>query len=202
MSDNYQNGFVSDIGIENVDYVCIDDIMPPIGYSYLYLSYSTLYHNFSYGHWFEQYNMETIYGSMISYPNIAYKHFDPLFVDFIWMDSDSDIYYMHDEKHVWIPGYPEIQAGGAFSISGHPNPFSESIEINVIVNEKGAEPQIKVYSIGGKLIKQLDFIDGKKGEFNYKWDGTNEQGTKAEPGTYFVVCTVGENRQANKVLYE
>ncbi len=201
MFDNYQNGSVADIGIENVDYFCTDDVTPPIGYSYLYLSNSTLYHNFSYGQWYNQYNMETIYGTMISYPNIAYKHFDPLFVDFVWMDLDSDIYYMHDEKHVWMPGYPEIQAGGAFSISGGPNPFSKSIGINVIIHKKNATPQVQVYSIAGKLIKPLDFIGETNGEFTYNWDGNNKLGTKVRPGIYLVVCTIGENRKAFKIMY-
>jgi hypothetical protein len=197
---NYQNGSAEEIEIENVDYVCIDDVLPDMGYSYLYLQDNTLYHNFSYGPWFNQYNMEIIYGMGISYPNIAYKHFNPLFVDFIWMEENYKIYYMRDEKHVWMPGYPEIREGEAFSISGTPNPFSNSISIIVNVYEKDAKPNIQIYTIGGNLIKSLEFSSYSKKNYTYIWDGTNNQGTKTESGIYLVVCTVGKNREARKIM--
>ena len=200
--NNYQTGYVNDIDISNVDYVCVDDVIPDLGYSYLYLKDLTLYHNFSYGPAYNQYNMEIISGSNIAYPNIAYKHFNPLFVDFIWMEDNSRIYYLQDEKHVWMPGFPEFQKREGFSVSGHPNPFSENITINVTVSEKGLIPQTQIYSIRGRLIKTLKPIGNSSGEYIYIWNGNNQQGVNVEPGIYLVVCTVGENKEARKITYK
>ena len=200
-TNDYQNGYIEDIDINNVDYVCTDDLIPAIGYSYLYIQDYILYHNFSYGPWHNQYNMEIISGSDISYPNIAYKHFNPLFVDFIWLEIDGSIYYMRDEKHIWMPGYNEIQEGKGFSISGNPNPFSKNIAINVIVFEEGLIPHIEIFNINGRILKTLEVIGSNPEEYFYSWDGTNNQGINVESGIYLVVCTVGKNREAYKVMY-
>lgn len=196
-------GLSFETSIGSVDYICIDDLIPPFGFSYLYLKDDLLYHNFSYGMFgSSEIPMETISGSAINYPSIAYKHFDPLYVDFIWMEEDSKIYYMRDEKHIWVHVSPEIPEGEGFTITGHPNPFSHQIAINVTVYEKELQPEIQIYTIRGCLVKTLEYVTNSSYEFIFKWDGTNQQGVTVESGIYFVVCTVGDKREAQKVMYK
>ncbi|MEA3436955.1 MAG: hypothetical protein U9R43_10860 [Thermodesulfobacteriota bacterium] len=65
------------IPVGTVDYYCVDDIAPPIGYSFIFMQEEVLYHGFSYGvdwDWFSV--MEIIVGDEIVRPSVAYKHFN------------------------------------------------------------------------------------------------------------------------------
>ena len=188
-----------------VEYVCVDDIAPPIGYSYLFVEGGWIFHGFSYGvSWQWNEIMETVSGLQISNPSIAYKKFNFEYIDFIWMDGSGynfDIYYMRDEKHIWL-GIDDEEEGKGFSIVGHPNPFSEQLTINVSVKEENIVPVIEIYNSGSQLIKLLDVQQSSAKEFTSEWNGTDKNGNNVETGLYIIMCSVGDKRVARKVIFK
>ncbi len=194
-SDVLQNGII--------DYVCVDDIAPPIGYSYLFMQNGILYHGFSYGN-FINYStiMDTISSNPIL-PSVAYKTFNFSFVDFIWMEAngnDYNLYYKHDPKHIWV-GLEDKEPGKGFSITGQPNPFIDRLFLKVTVNTPTLLPEIQIFNSSSELINILDGHFTLMRGYSFIWDGKDQKGDKVKPGIYLVLCTVGDKRTARKVIY-
>jgi len=142
---------------------------------------------------------------IIRHPSIAYKHFNPLFVDFIWMEEEGDsygIYHKREDKHVYMPGIEDKEDGKGFSITGNPNPFSDQITLEVLIEEEGLTPLIAIYNTASQLINSVYPVHQKKNKFYFNWDGTTTQGIKAKEGIYIVMCTVGDKRTARKIIYQ
>ena len=114
----------------DADYVCIDDLAPPIGYSYLFMVNGILYHGFSF---FPETAQNTIMDSVTTNPlnpSIDYKSFDFYYVDFIWMENDGNgynIFYKHDPKHIWIDATDNKPEKG-FTITGFPKPVLRIVD--------------------------------------------------------------------------
>ncbi len=190
---------------EDVEYVCIDDLASPIGYSFLSLGEGQLRHNFSYGfawnNWMS--TMEYISGNGIINPSIAYKHFNFEYVDFIWTDDsgiDNDIYYMRDAKHVWT-GTHDPEVGKGFSITGEPNPFSTEILLTISVEEEGNTPHLEVYNTNSQLVKTLVPTQNDTRNYYVRWSGLDESSAAVNPGVYIIMCTIGDKRTARKLIF-
>ena len=197
----------------NVLFVCVDDIIPMTGYSYLFMDDNNymdenIYHGFSYGSdagMFGDYIMETIYGPHNAYPSIAYKHFNPLFVDFIWMHQDGGnygIYHMRDEKHQFMPAVEDVKQEDGFSFTGYPNPFSKEITMHVNTCVYTGNPRITIFDIKTRTVAELEHLSVSGSEYLFTWNGCNASGEMVEPGVYIVLCTAGKKKSAWKVLYK
>lgn len=199
---NYQYFYSHIIQASVIDNICIDDVAPPIGYSYLFMKNGNLYHGFSYGDLYWSIILDTISSNPIN-PSIAYKTFNFSFVDYIWMEDNGagyNIFYKRDAKHIWV-GLEDKEQGKGFTITGYPNPFSEQISIKVSVIDKKVQPLIEIYNTRSQLIKVLSAESGSENEYSYKWNGTDQNGNKVNPGTYLIMCTVGDKKTVRKVLY-
>ncbi|MCK4662806.1 MAG: T9SS type A sorting domain-containing protein [Bacteroidales bacterium] len=200
---NYSNINSAQIPVGSIDYVCIDNIAPPIGFSYLFMQNGNLYHGFSYGaYWDWSTILDTISGNII-HPSIAYKQFNFEYVDFIWMENngnDYNIYHKRDEKHNGM-SIEDHEQGKGFSIVGYPNPFTEQLSINVSVNDQKAQPIIQIYNSNSQLVKILHAEHSSANEFSYKWYGKNQNSDKVNSGIYIIMCSVGDTKTARKVVY-
>lgn len=190
---------------EEIENVYIDDLLPPTGYSFLTLGWGSLKHNFSYGLQWENWmiTMENIVGSGIINPSIAYKHFSFDYVDFIWTDNaggHNEIYYMRDEKYVYI-GIDDPDTDKGFSITGNPNPFSDQIAINISVEKETDRPQLEIYNHIGQRVKTIIPLQNDALHYSCWWNGTDDSGSTLAPGAYVIVCTVGNTRTARKVIF-
>ncbi len=190
---------------DEVEYVCIDDLLPPTGYSFLTLGWGTLQHNFSYGLIWDNWmiTMEELYGNSISNPSIAYKHFSFDYVDFIWTDNSSgnnDIFYMRDEKYVYI-GIVDPNPEKGFTLTGNPNPFADPIKIEISLEKESDKPQLEIYNHIGQRVKTIVPEQNDALHYYYWWNGTDDNGSTLAPGTYVIVCTVGNTRTAQKVIF-
>jgi len=197
---------IGEIPVGLVDYYCVDDIAPPIGYSFLFMQSGILHHAFSYGVWWNWSSiMETIYGSDIAFPSIAYKHFSFDIVDFIWMEgysAEKSIHYMRDEKHIWNDIDEDSELGKGFSITGFPNPFSDQHKLNIKTDIFDASPCIEIYNSGSELIIRPLVKKISEDEYTACWDGRNQSGHRVDPGLYIVLCSVGDKRTARKIILE
>ncbi len=204
-SDNYSNynNLSSQTLQGSIDFVCIDNLAPPIGYSYLFMTNGNLYHGFSYGsHWYWSTILDTITTNPLN-PSIAYKTFNFLYVDYIWMENNGEgynIFHKRDAKHIWV-GVGDNEKGKGFSIVGYPNPFSEIITLNISVDEKNLVPVLKIFNTKSQLVKNMNYEFNSNNEFTYKWDGTNQIGNKVDSGIYIIMCSVGDRITVRKVAY-
>ena len=192
---------------EAADFVAIDNLAPPIGYSFIFMKNDVLYHGFSYGALWNWYStMDTISPvAEISNPSIAYKKFNFEYIDMIWMDGADDnfaIYHKRDAKHQWMPGITDTETGKGFSINGYPNPFIEQLTIKVTVEVKDVIPGIEIYNTQSQLITTLNPTTAGERRYEFKWDGTNTMGDAVVPGIYIILCKVGDKATARKIVFE
>ena len=170
---------------DSVNYIVIDNIIVPIGFSFLQLKSDTLINSF-----FQEYNVknfDTIVGNPI-YPSIAYKHFNPDSVDFVWMSNNGtnyDIYYLRSEKVPYLPGSIKKQdKDDDIYAYGFPNPFSN--EINIVIHSNSGIPVVKIYYISGKEYTLKSQYSSINKTYNFIWDGKDSSGNIAKSGTYFL----------------
>jgi hypothetical protein len=189
----------------NVNYLCTDDIAPPIGYSYLFNRDGILFHGFSFGStaW-SGWNtiLDTIATNPIN-PSIAYKFFNFYNIDFVWMEDEGthyNVYYKRDSKYLWL-GDNDTETSKGFTIIGYPNPFSEHLTINVSLDKTGEKPEICIYDSNSRLINTLKPYSGLDHVFNFRWDGSNLKGDKVPAGIYIIVCKTGNITTARKVSF-
>ena len=195
-------GFRDDIlQLGQIDYFCIDDLMPPLGYSYLFIRNDSLFHGFSFGSGWGANLQDTIATNPI-YPSMAYKHFSSEYIDFVWMQEsgkDFTIHYRRDDKYEYIYKGIDKELGKGFKITGYPNPFGEVLNIQVEVPNNDQIPSIDIYNTNSRLVASLHpgLISGN--EYHFAWK-TSESAEQIPPGLYFVRCTVGKGRTAKKVI--
>lgn len=200
--DSYQAGQVP---VGYVEDYCVDDIQPPIGYSFIFIGeFGTLFHAFSYGamtNWCSV--MDTIYGYAEN-PSVAYKHFNSEYVDFIWTEicGPVEIYYKRDEKHHWTSIDEDPEKGKGFSITAGPNPFSDILTINIAVENNEELPSLLIYDANSKLVRQISFWDHSDNGYTNTWDGTDQNGKTVNSGLYILLTSVGNRKTARKILYQ
>jgi hypothetical protein len=84
----------------------------------------------------------------------------------------------------------------------HPNPFRESVEIqvwNVSVYRSIGESEIQIYDISGRRVREISLLP-----FNFSlgvtWDGADDDGVMVTPGVYFLKLNVGEYTIKQKLI--
>jgi hypothetical protein len=144
-------------------------------------------------------------GNAITNPNVACKHFNPLYVDFIWMEetgSSYQIYHKREDKHEWLPGIEDTEYGQGFTITGNPCPFTDKINIEVTVEGQGLTPSIEIYNTGSQLVRNLTPTEVNNKSFIFTWDGRQASGNFDRDGVYIILCSVGDKRTARKIIYK
>ncbi len=194
---------ITQLSNSQIDYICIDDLLPPIGYSYIYVKKDTLYHEFSYGRGSASI-LDTITNNPIL-PSIAYKNFSMEYIDYIWMEQfnqEYNIYYKRDEKVIYIePKGIENKQGERFSLFGYPNPFKDQLNISVVVQGEDATPILEIYDMNSRLLRILNYTNISANEYFYSWDAITYSGELVVPGIYIILCTVDNIKSARKVIH-
>jgi len=184
-----------------VTYLCVDDLVPPIGYSYLLMKNDSLFHGFSFGFVWDAVIHDTIAGNAI-FPSIAYKHFNIEYIDIVWMqesDNGFTIHYQREEKYQYIFKSNEGKKTGRLSVTGYPNPFTHELHIQIVTSPGDAIPVIDIYDINSKLVTSLapERISGTTCLYTWNTSSSSEQ---IPPGLYLIRCTAGRSRTVKKVI--
>ncbi len=75
-------------------------------------------------------------------------------------------------------------------VANYPNPFSEDTNIIYLLNQGGAEVRIRIFTVGGRLIRVIRDAPGNLNYNQVSWDGRDEQGDEVASGIYLYVIDV------------
>ena len=91
----------------------------------------------------------------------------------------------------------------AFALgANYPNPFNPSTTIEYVVPDSPAPlpVSLKVYDLGGRLVRVLVDAEQEPGIRRAEWDGRDESGRRSGSGIYFCHLVVGEHRATHKMV--
>ena len=79
-------------------------------------------------------------------------------------------------------------------VINYPNPFHSTTRIIYTLNQSGADVSIDIYTVGGRLIKTIDYAPGDLNYNEVEWDGVDADGDLVANGLYlYVVEARGED---------
>jgi hypothetical protein len=79
-------------------------------------------------------------------------------------------------------------------VINYPNPFHSTTRIIYSLNQSGADVRIDIYTVGGRLIKTIDYAPGDLNYNEVEWDGVDGDGDLVANGLYlYVVEARGED---------
>jgi hypothetical protein len=88
------------------------------------------------------------------------------------------------ENSTVTPTATDTPARFAMDLKGNfPNPFNDRTDI-VYSLSKDAKVDVDVWTISGQMVKHISDIDGKSGDNNVLWYGTNNSGKRMASGVY------------------
>jgi flagellar hook assembly protein FlgD len=83
----------------------------------------------------------------------------------------------------------------AITVELFPNPFAVAVTLRVAVREVEAqELVIRIYTLDGRLIRELTLGTHGAGTYTITWDGRSNDGTLVAPGAYVYFVTSGSRR--------
>jgi len=81
-----------------------------------------------------------------------------------------------------------------------PSPFTRETTLVSDVPGHGGMTTLRVYNVGGRLVRTLVSAPIEAGRHEARWDGADEQGLPVSSGVYFFRFQVGEEANIGKVL--
>lgn len=111
-----------------------------------------------------------------------------------WLNNDTIAYFNADTYY--IEGFVLDKTLGinekspniipnSFKVSCYPNPFNNSVTINLEGVIK--EPVINIYNINGEEVKRFANIQGAGYDYKLVWNGYNNSSEQVSSGVYFIV---------------
>jgi len=109
--------------------------------------------------------------------------------------------------HSPTPGYTNADVSAVFddqnyeiaSIGAWPNPFNPLTTISFETTTSSAV-KLLIFDVRGRLVKTLCDQHLEAGLHNRSWDGSDRSGQKAASGLYFAMVSVGEQKQAIRLV--
>ncbi len=79
-------------------------------------------------------------------------------------------------------------------VINYPNPFHDTTKIIYWLNQSGADVRIDIYTVGGRLIRTIDYATGDLNYNEVEWDAVDADGDLVANGLYlYVVEARGED---------
>ena len=89
------------------------------------------------------------------------------------------------------------------SVNTYPNPFNPTTEFEVLLSRaflnSGEPVSVRIYDVGGALVRELFASPPASPEVRVRWDGRNDDGTQVASSTYFGVVRAGKNIVTRKL---
>jgi hypothetical protein len=84
-------------------------------------------------------------------------------------------------------------------LQNHPNPFNPSTVISFQL-PVASEVSIAIYSMHGRLVRQVAKRRFASGEHQVAWDGNDDSGRRVANGNYFYQLIAGEFQSTRRML--
>jgi hypothetical protein len=81
-----------------------------------------------------------------------------------------------------------------------PNPFAERTTFRFILPERTPLTVLRVYDVGGTLLREISRPDLPAGFHSLIWDGRDQMARSAPAGLYFYVFSAGADHAAGKTM--
>ncbi|HVP57276.1 MAG TPA: C25 family cysteine peptidase, partial [bacterium] len=103
----------------------------------------------------------------------------------------------------WLPTSPAgVNPGtvdGQLVDALYPNPFSRSVRMSLNLSSGDLPVTVEIFDCRGRLVRKL-LSGGSAGRVSLVWDGTDEFGSRAASGAYFVTAASRTRSQTSKVV--
>lgn len=164
-----------------IEYASIDDVVGPLGHSYIFQKEGTLYHAYSYE--YENNGIRDTVAHNVAAGSIAYKEYNLNKVDIVWLEEVNGKYELY---YQWFEKFPKVNSNITDDVneelfSAYPNPFSSQITLRIRADITKAT----IYSVEGEVLKSFNNL-GCSGVCEFTWDGIAENGEQIEEGMYIV----------------
>jgi photosystem II stability/assembly factor-like uncharacterized protein len=80
-------------------------------------------------------------------------------------------------------------------LRAYPNPFSETVSIDV--DSDGSPVTIRIVDVSGRVVRRL--VDNFTGS-RITWDGTDISGSKVSSGVYFLIAQAGQQTDSQSII--
>jgi flagellar hook assembly protein FlgD len=84
-------------------------------------------------------------------------------------------------------------------LSNQPNPFSQATSIRLSLAAAG-HVSLRIYNVAGDLVRTLTDGEMTAGSHEVRWDGRDDLGNQASPGTYTCRASSGEQTQSRRLV--
>lgn len=126
-----------------------------------------------------------------------------------WYNKDTLVYVDYSTVQVFgfdatspITSVQEIQNNERYNseivIKTYPNPFNDSINIEIVGNI--VQPELTIYDINGRRVKTFGEIKTLNGEKQIEWRGRNNHGHYVASGIYFIVVSNNQGMNVSKKI--
>ncbi|MDD2331595.1 MAG: FlgD immunoglobulin-like domain containing protein [Candidatus Cloacimonetes bacterium] len=116
----------------------------------------------------------------------AIPHFTGLFL----MKAQNPSMSKPDEGQLPVPN---------LALGNYPNPFNPNTTISFILPQ-AQTAKLNIYNLKGQLTKTLHQGKLSKGKHEFSWNGTDQNGSPAASGVYFLRLETGGNSYQSKML--
>jgi hypothetical protein len=93
----------------------------------------------------------------------------------------------------------DLASSGITLGAAYPNPFSQQTEIAYAL-PSGRRVELRVYDVGGRLVRQLDSGWKEPGIHRCVWRGDEESGARASSGVYLVKLALDQEVRTRKIV--
>ena len=113
--------------------------------------------------------------------------------------GDSGIILHYDQATAVENSNLNLQASGNNFINTYPNPFNISTTVRYSISQS-ENIELTIYNSLGQKVKNLFSGYQQKGEYESRWDGTNEEGQLCSSGIYIAELRTRQSSLFNKLI--
>jgi len=116
----------------------------------------------------------------------------------------------HRKDALVSPGIPVKSAGSyrpavplpvRFALhTARPNPMRVGTVVTFDIPNPGAEVKIKIYDVGGRVVRTILDTYRPPGYYSESWDLKNTRGRRVAPGIYFCRMEAGKFKDVKKMV--